>query len=172
MLIFISRLTIRRYRAIVCVCHNVVKCAINYKALNDVKLIIICLLEPRAEPYVANDTGLAALQCCYSILLILSLEVGSRVTASDWLACQVSTWSPVTLLADSVPADSHSQHGVANNKIVLLRLPLLYPLKRDITAARLLPTIFIWWAKKFTSYIRNGIQMRLLLRRHCSRCAA
>ena len=25
-------------------------------ALDDVKLIIICLLEPRAESYVANDT--------------------------------------------------------------------------------------------------------------------
>jgi len=117
-------------------------------------------------------TSSSTTQRCYSILLILSLEVGSRVTVSDWLACQVSTSSSVTLLANSVPADSHSQHGVANNKIVLLRLPLLYPLKRDITAARLLPTIFIWRAKKFTSYFRNGIQMRLLLRRHCSRCAA
>lgn len=98
--------------------------------------------------------------------------MGSRVTVSDWLACQVSTSSSVTLLADSVPADSHSQHGVANNKIVLLRFPLLHPLKRDITAARLLPTIFIWRAKKFTSYVRNGIQMRLLLRRHCNGRAA
>lgn len=56
---------------------------------------------------------------------------GQSIKVSDWLACQVSTSSSATLLVDSMPADSHSQHEGANNKIVLPRLPLLHPLKKS-----------------------------------------